>query len=237
MPAPSVCLHNHSSKPISFTGGQALRFFDGTIEQYMRRPRAPGRAGDDVINFEAMLYPEFHRRFQVVTYEHVTQANKDADTCWRCERLPHEEDFPVRCHVPSQYGRCSFPMWQVVVIWHVCLPHMAGRRDGRAASEIQMGRASQCSSPGVVGLVRCRLCMPSCARASTKHGVSVGPKAPTGVAFCFPHIHLRDLSCLAHQPAHHRITAHLLNRCSIGHRCIGFSLPSMATSTSIRSCC
>ena len=49
----------------------SLRFADGAIEQYQNRPQSshsrrpdPGAPGADV-NFEDMLYPDFHRNYEV----------------------------------------------------------------------------------------------------------------------------------------------------------------------------
>ena len=65
-----------------------LRFFDGTLEQYARRPMG---IVDD-IDFSAMLYPEFHRAFEVKKWRDMSAGQRDRSTVeMRCIALPGED--------------------------------------------------------------------------------------------------------------------------------------------------
>ena len=66
-----------------------LRFFDGTLEQYARRPKGVV----DGVDFGAMLYPEFHRAFEVKKWRDMTAGQRDRSNVeMRCIALPGEDE-------------------------------------------------------------------------------------------------------------------------------------------------
>ena len=71
-----------------------VRFFDGTLEQYARRPEGI----IDGINFSDMLYPEFHRAFEVKKWRDMSAGQRERTSSeMRCILLPgeHEGAMPV----------------------------------------------------------------------------------------------------------------------------------------------
>ena len=91
-PRCSLPSSHRSSLPLS--GTDVLRFFDGTIEQYARRPHDQHGPDNNIINFDTMLYPTFHREYEVVTFENISKTQWEADVCWRCLLLPNEAPLP-----------------------------------------------------------------------------------------------------------------------------------------------
>ena len=95
----------------------ALRFYDGTLEQYARRP-----AGIvDEIDFEAMKYPAFHRCYEVKQWKDLTTAQRNDDASWRCIALPNEEELEFNddetTGEPHDNSKWVVPRTHEVPIW------------------------------------------------------------------------------------------------------------------------
>ena len=66
-------------------GSAGMRFWDGTLEQYARRPLSQADGPD----FSNMLYKEFHRDYEVVSRREQRGRATQQDS-WPCCTLPHE---------------------------------------------------------------------------------------------------------------------------------------------------
>ena len=87
-----------------------LRFFDGTLEQYARRPKGVV----DGVDFGAMLYPEFHRAFEVKKWRDMTAGQRDrSDVAMRCIALPGEDETTMLVDDALAGGPHAHSRWVV----------------------------------------------------------------------------------------------------------------------------
>ena len=103
----------------------ALRFFDGTMEQYARRPRRSRPAGQPqsrnvrtMPDFEQMLYRSFHENYEVMPIRSLTDVQRNGTAWWVCVPLPSEVGDAAlmqyaagRCVVPRAHPRITYYDW------------------------------------------------------------------------------------------------------------------------------
>jgi hypothetical protein len=91
----------------------AMRFYDGSLEQYARRPESVPD-----IDFEAITYPDFHRRYEIKTFDKLTLPQL-ADGSWRCVTLPTEAEveFTDDANGPHPKSRWVVARGKHVPVW------------------------------------------------------------------------------------------------------------------------
>ena len=92
------------ARPAGDDEAAALRFWDGTLEQYARRPRQRGDQNARTMpDFNSMLYQAFHRDYEVVSLRNVSaelrQSRRFYSSCFssHCSALPSEMMCELLC--------------------------------------------------------------------------------------------------------------------------------------------
>ena len=85
-----------------------LRFYDGLLEKYEKRPRGVHSLDDgDAIDFERLTYPQFCRLYDVVSWSRMTASARNRGWCWRAlslngERRPEVDASGTYTHASTR---------------------------------------------------------------------------------------------------------------------------------------
>ena len=105
-----------------------LKFFDGTLEQYMNRPcnivhNLRQASAFQATDWEALTYPDFHRRFRVVNIKKVSKSDMEHKRVMPCTMRGQPVDQPEFVTVPRFTRQPDTP---APVSYDFLLPHKHG---------------------------------------------------------------------------------------------------------------
>lgn len=105
-----------------------LKFFDGTLEQYMNRPcnivhNLRQASAFQATDWEALTYPDFHRRFRVVNVKKVSKSDMEHKRVMPCTMRGQPVDQPEFVTVPRFTRQPDTP---APVSYDFLLPHKHG---------------------------------------------------------------------------------------------------------------